>query len=321
MQARLSIRVCVALSSLVVASLSGVAEAHFNLNMPASSDANNDGGKGAPPCGPARLANAVVTPVMGGHALTISVTETVYHPGHYRFALATSRAGLPPDPVAVVDANGNSLSAPIQNPPVAPVLADGVFPHSAPPASLATYTTTITLPNNITCTMTSPCTLQLVEFMALHGANVGGGFYYHHCADLAITPDPALSNDAGVRDAGSGTDVRVGTGGTNGTAGASGGGTGGRGVGGGNGTAGAAGGVGGTSGGIGGAVGSAGQSGGTGVGGKGVGGNGDAGTIDVVTPPDAGCGSCAVSTRGGAAGWTAAGLLIAGLLLRRRRRS
>jgi hypothetical protein len=28
--------------------------------------------------------------------------------------------------------------------------------------------------------------------MAQHGANPGGGFYYHHCADLQITADPKL---------------------------------------------------------------------------------------------------------------------------------
>src|SRR3989442_8886625 len=26
--------------------------------------------------------------------------------------------------------------------------------------------------------------------MAEHGANVGGGYFYHHCADLQITADP-----------------------------------------------------------------------------------------------------------------------------------
>ena len=50
----------------------------------------------------------------------------------------------------------------------------------------------ITLPN-LSC---DRCTLQIIEFMAEHGANVGGGFFYHHCADLHITADPRKPLDA-----------------------------------------------------------------------------------------------------------------------------
>jgi hypothetical protein len=34
-----------------------------------------------------------------------------------------------------------------------------------------------------------------VEFMAEHGVNTDGGFYYHHCAALAITADPTKPID------------------------------------------------------------------------------------------------------------------------------
>ena len=70
-------------------------------------------------------------------ALVLSLNETVLHPGHYRIALSiNSRSELPPDPVAVVDANGNSVSAPFEDPavfpvapavPVAPPLPDVAF--------------------------------------------------------------------------------------------------------------------------------------------------------------------------------------------------
>src|SRR5262249_53278962 len=30
------------------------------------------------------------------------------------------------------------------------------------------------------------------EFMAEHGPNVGGGYFYHNCADLEITADPNI---------------------------------------------------------------------------------------------------------------------------------
>jgi hypothetical protein len=181
---------------VTIAFFSGAAEAHFSLMMPPPADSASDGGKGAPPCGPTQ-ASGVVTAVQGGHLLTVSLNETVLHPGHYRIALSiNSRSELPPDPVAVTDAGGNSISAPFENPAVFPVLADDVFDHTngAPPIA---FSTQVMLPN-VTC---SKCTLQVIEFMAKHGPNPGGGFYYHHCADLAITADPSLpifNPDAGA---------------------------------------------------------------------------------------------------------------------------
>jgi hypothetical protein len=164
----------------------GVGYAHFALLQPPSALAIEDGGKGAPPCAEGPDSN-IVTQVQGGHPLAIRLTEFVFHPGHYRFALSVnSRAELPPDPDVVQDGNGLSVSAPIQKPPRIPVLADGVFVHDAPPTG--DWQTSLTLPN-LNC---DKCTLQIIEFMAEHGFNVGGGFFYHHCADLRITADPSL---------------------------------------------------------------------------------------------------------------------------------
>ena len=161
------------------------APAHFILVTPPSSLQTENGGKGAPPCGEGIDSN-VITRVQGGHPLPIRITEFVFHPGHYRFALSVnSRAELLPDP-DVLESDGISVSAPIQNPPKIPVLADGLFVHTDPPA--ADWQTNLTLPN-LNC---EKCTLQVIEFMAEHGANPGGGFYYHHCADLQITADPSL---------------------------------------------------------------------------------------------------------------------------------
>src|SRR5258708_2714839 len=100
--------------ALVLAAL-GVAEAHFALLRPPSALATEDGGKGAPPCGEGIDSN-VVTTVQGGHPIAIQLTEFVFHPGHYRFALSVnSRAELPADP-DVVRNDGISVSASIQNP-------------------------------------------------------------------------------------------------------------------------------------------------------------------------------------------------------------
>ena len=60
-----------------------------------------------------------MTSAWGGHAVAIRLTEFVYHPGHYPFALpVNSRLELPPDP-SLVDGDG------ISNPATAPILDDG----------------------------------------------------------------------------------------------------------------------------------------------------------------------------------------------------
>jgi hypothetical protein len=123
------------------------------------------------------------------------VQETVYHPGHYRVALAVnSRAELPEDPsAATVDSERGprSVSPPIATPPKLPVLADGLFVHTAKPTD--PFETDVQLPN-ISC---PKCTLQITQFMAEHGVNKDGGFYYHHCADLQITADTSKPMDKG----------------------------------------------------------------------------------------------------------------------------
>lgn len=162
-------------------------DAHFTLAQPASWLATDNGGKGPAPCGEGSPSN-VVTKVQGGHSLPIRLVETVIHPGHYRIALSVnSRAELPVDPDVLADDNDQSVSGTIQNPPKIPVIADGLFPHSTAPFN-ATWQTNLLLPN-INC---ARCTLQVIEFMAQHGPNAGGGYYYHQCADLEITADPAI---------------------------------------------------------------------------------------------------------------------------------
>ena len=172
--------------------LPAIAQAHFTLLAPPPASNSTDGGKGVPPCGPTDMPSNVVTPVVGGSKLTVKINETVFHPGFYRIALALkSRAELPADNV-VKDASGNvlpvtgpgnSASAVFENPAVFPVLADNLFPHTT---AMKMFSGEITLPN-VNC---DKCTLQVIEFMAQHPPNDGGGYFYHHCADLKITPDP-----------------------------------------------------------------------------------------------------------------------------------
>src|SRR5262245_2390265 len=176
-------------SMLVLAALfPAVADAHFTLVQPASWLATDNGGKGPPPCGEGIPSNAI-TKVQGGHRIPIKLIETVIHPGHYRIALSVnSRTELPVDPDVFADDNDDSVSAAIQNPPNIPTIADGLFPHTSAPFN-STWQTAIVLPN-INC---ARCTLQVIEFMAEHGPNGGGGYFYHNCADIEIKVDPNLA--------------------------------------------------------------------------------------------------------------------------------
>ena len=176
-----------------------LAHAHFQLLEPASWLVENRLGdpQKLGPCGgtsaDAGMPTNTITPLRGGQKLHIKVLETVFHPGHYRVALVVnSRAELPADPEVVTrdsDRGPWSVSAAIQARPQAPVLADGLFAHTA--RSAEAFETDVTLPN-ISC---RKCTLQVIQFMAEHGLNKDGGYSYHHCADLQITADPALPVD------------------------------------------------------------------------------------------------------------------------------
>jgi hypothetical protein len=134
-----------------------------------------------------------VNKIQGGQMLHIKLQETVFHPGHYRVALAVnSRSELPPDPPVTTrdtDKGPWSVSSAIASSPQIPVLADGLFVHTT--RQTTPFETDVQLPN-IHC---EKCTLQIVEFMAEHGSNPDGGYFYHHCAVLAITPDPAKPVD------------------------------------------------------------------------------------------------------------------------------
>jgi hypothetical protein len=162
------------------------ASAHFKFLEPPSSLATENGGKGAPPCGEG-TPSGIVTKAQGGHPLTIRLQEFVPHPGHYRIALSVnSRTELPKDP-EVVTKDGRSVSAAIDSNFKIPVLMDGAFVHTTTPRDTV-WKMDVTLPN-LNC---EKCTLQVIEFMAEHGFNQGGGYFYHHCADLQIAADPKL---------------------------------------------------------------------------------------------------------------------------------
>lgn len=194
------------LTVFVTAALSGPADAHFVLVSPAASLVQNRLGdpQKMAPCGgvsanPTRgtpanpgLASNAVTRLTGGSTVHLLVQETIFHPGHYRVALARTAAELPPDPVVTTRDSERgpwSVSAAIQNPPVAPVLADGLFPHTERPTAM--WEADIPVPN-IDC---GNCVLQVIQFMAEHARNLDGDYSYHHCAIVNIVADSSKPLD------------------------------------------------------------------------------------------------------------------------------
>lgn len=191
------------LGGLVLAAQTATS-AHFKLLEPTSWLIENDRGdpQKAGPCGGTNTdwgkPSDVVTKVVGGQRLHLKIQETVYHPGHYRVALAVnSPTELPLDPKTMTrdsDRGPWSVSAVIQDPPQIPMLADGLFVHSTRPTGpMEPWETDIQLPN-INC---RKCTFQVIQFMAEHAFNNPGGYSYHHCAHLQITADPLKPLDQG----------------------------------------------------------------------------------------------------------------------------
>jgi hypothetical protein len=173
------------------------ARAHFILKTPESWRTQDGSGspQKAPPCGDDGSApeTGIVSAYRTGDTVTITIEETVFHPGHYRVALAVNdRSELPDEPRVEADDKSDCGSTTIQDPPVFPVLADGLLLHTQ--RLEGPQTVTVKLPADVTC---EKCTLQVIEFMSNHGLNNPGGCYYHHCANIAISDNLAGSSSGG----------------------------------------------------------------------------------------------------------------------------
>src|SRR5690349_10607484 len=145
----------------------GTANAHFILTAPAA-DLEQDG-LGDPqkdsPCGGAGTETGMITAYQAGDTVTISVEETVFHPGHFRVALAINdMSELPPEP-EVTEGNTACGTVEIMDPPVFPVLADGMLLHTEQLDGEQSFD--VVLPDDVEC---EACTLQVLMFMQQHGA-------------------------------------------------------------------------------------------------------------------------------------------------------
>ncbi len=175
------------------------ASAHFKLLEPASWIEEDDRGdpQKMAPCGgtlaDGGIRTGAVTQVQGGGMLKLAVDETIYHPGHFRISLARRINWLPADaePTGMRETERGLRSAgfPIDANPQPPVLVDGLWENYE--RRLGVLETEIQMPN-IEC---KGCILQVVQFMVDHPGTGDGGFTYHHCAVLDITPNDAMPLD------------------------------------------------------------------------------------------------------------------------------
>jgi MYXO-CTERM domain-containing protein len=328
-----------ALTFGATALLSTPAVAHFRLIEPGNWVVQSTDGspQKTGPCGnesPQNPSN-VVTQFRPGDTITIQLNETVYHPGHYRVALAVNApTELPPAPpvTAGTSACGSTV---IQQNPAFPVLADGMLQHSQPFTGQQSFQ--VKLPTDVTCTA---CTLQIIEFMSSHAAPC----FYYHCAKISIQGSPGDGGsgspdagrdaaggaggaaDAGARDGGGGSGATGGNGGTGGGgAGGTTGGGGGSGATGGSGAGGTTGGSAGAdnSGGVGGsgaAGGSAGAGAAAGAGGIAGGGeSGQGGAGSSIETPSCSCSLARAQALRATGAWTLLALALAATKRRRRR--
>jgi len=180
--------------AIAIASTTGAARAHFILRGPMCYSEQDPTGmpQKSAPCGQADPGMTVVetgaiTTYGEGDEVTITIEEAIFHPGHYRVAIAPDMGGLPEDPP--VTPGGTACgSTVIEAAPTLPILADGVLEHTRPFSGAQTIT--VRLPLGFTC---SRCVLQVIEFMSSHGAPC----FYHHCATLEVTPATTMT-DGGV---------------------------------------------------------------------------------------------------------------------------
>lgn len=207
-----------------------LAHAHFTLQSPPNWTAEDSSGspqKDWPcgnesnPSGMAPMDTGATTAFKPGDKVTIKIVETVFHPGHYRVALAPSgnMTDLPQD-MSADASGGNCQNDDMETTPAFPILADGELEHTQMFAGAQSFE--VTLPTDVTC---DKCVLQVREYMAQHsnvsetmsGRAAGmNGCYYHHCAYISIGDGSGSGGMSGGGGAASGGASAGGSGGVGG---------------------------------------------------------------------------------------------------------
>jgi hypothetical protein len=186
--------------------LPGSALAHLDIDYPPMWNSPFD--QKASPCGTTSRDGAPLTVLRPGSELTVKITETIFHPGHFRVMLDTDPEGVDfPVPVDCDD---------VREPDGMRYLADNVLPSAERAGPCAdfhspsqreavsgrAYDIVVTLPD-VEC---DNCTLQVVQIMtdsSKHPSGTwnpaGGAGMYYRCAAVRLsrTEDPTPDPDPG----------------------------------------------------------------------------------------------------------------------------
>jgi predicted carbohydrate-binding protein with CBM5 and CBM33 domain len=169
--------------AVVVLLLAPAASAHLALTYPAPRDAALKQG----PCGTTgSVRGSKVTTFKPGEKITVTWTETVDHPGHFRISFDDDGNDSFVDPKGYDDLN----TAPS-------VMVDNIADKTG---SMQMYSQEITLPNK-EC---SNCTLQVLQLMSDKPPFGDGNEFYYQCADIVISGAPAGSSSSSSAAAGGG---------------------------------------------------------------------------------------------------------------------
>jgi MYXO-CTERM domain-containing protein len=179
------------------------ADAHIRLLFP--TDWLNDDGTGTAqktgPCGdplgewPALTMTGKVTALKAGDSIMVSWMEMVQHGGWFRIVIAKDR--MDPalkDPMVTAGQGTSSPTVTTVKPegemvPVGGALVwDGLFHHPQGGAGKM-WQYKLTVPN-MAC---DQCVMQVIQFMTPHPPN----YFYHHCADISISAGTG-EVDAGI---------------------------------------------------------------------------------------------------------------------------
>lgn len=176
------------------------ASAHFKLTSPASwlkEDAQGNPQK-VSPCGVAEGTttglSGEVTTYHAGETIMVEWTDTIAHPGHFRIALAEDRKDLK-DPDIKQDAQCSYDESLVPKEASGNVLADGVAFRSRNGFNAQAgmkFTQPVTLPDK-PC---DNCTLQVMQVME-NDIQAISNCYYLHCANIKILPAESTSGSAG----------------------------------------------------------------------------------------------------------------------------
>ena len=211
----------VAVATAVLA-IAQPAAAHISLEEGGTHKSRyGDGELKAGPCGKAGGTRGTnVYTYSSGQKITVTVVETIPHPGYFRFAFDNDGddAFIEPASIKPIDPNRKCPNDPTDrcgvsdfynSPAVLPGM-DNLNPHLT--AAFGTrYTWEVPLPD-VEC---NSCTLQLIQVMEddlTHGPydptpGVGVADIYHQCIDIVLKR-PADAGTGGTNDAGSMSDVR-----------------------------------------------------------------------------------------------------------------